>query len=58
MSFKRNSKVTYETPRGGQSGIGKIIEVVETTRGLWYVVKDTDTGATVKLRASGLTLIA
>lgn len=55
-TFKRGSRVTYRTPRGSQEGIGKIIEVVETLRGLWYEVKDANTGAVVRLRAANLEL--
>lgn len=55
-SFKRGSKVTYRTPRGAQEGIGKIVEIIEGLRGLWYEVKDLNTGAIVRLRAASLEL--
>lgn len=56
--LKKNAKVRYATPRGGQTGEGKITEVQETLRGLWYVVKDAATGAVVKLRARNVTVLA
>lgn len=55
-SFKNGAKVRYTTPRGAQSGRGKIVDVIETARGLWYEVKDSETGATVRLRAANLEL--
>jgi len=55
VALKKNAKVQYRTPRGGQAGEGKIVDIIETAKGLWYAVKDAATGATVKLRASGLT---
>ncbi len=48
--------VTYRTPRGGQEGIGKIVDVHQTERGLWYEVKDRNTGAVVRLRVSSMEL--
>lgn len=56
--MKKNSKVRYTTPRGAQTGEGKIVEIQETLRGLWYVVKDAATGAIVKLRARNITVLA
>lgn len=56
--MKKNAKVRYTTPRGGQTGEGKVIEIQETLRGLWYVVKDAATGAQVKLRARNIQLLA
>ena len=57
-TLKKKTKVKYETPRGGQSGEGVINEVIETARGVWYAVKDSATGAVVKLRAANLTALA
>lgn len=54
--FKRGATVLYRTPRGGQEGIGKIVEIHQTERGLWYEVKDRNTGAVVRLRASSMEL--
>lgn len=58
MALKKNAKVKYTTPRGGQTGEGKIIEITETLRGLWFTVKDGTTGALVKLRARNVTALA
>ena len=55
--LKKNAKVRYTTPQGRQTGEGKITEVQETLRGLWYVVKDGATGAIVKLRARNIALL-
>lgn len=55
-SFKVGRKVTYRTPRGAQEGLGKIINIIEGKRGLWYEVRDLNTGATVSLRAANLEL--
>lgn len=57
MALKKNAKVKYRTPRGGQTGEGKITEIVETQRGLWYTVKDAATSALVKLRARNIELL-
>jgi hypothetical protein len=54
MSFKKNARVHYTTPRGGQQGYGKITEITETSRGLWYSVTDSKTGAVIKLRAANI----
>ena len=55
-TFKQGQTVLYRTPRGSQEGIGKIIELHSTARGVWYEVKDRNTGALVRLRASSLEL--
>ncbi len=52
--FKRGQSVTYRTPRGAQEGAGKIVDLIQTLRGVWYEVKDRNTGAVVRLRASSL----
>jgi len=54
--FKRGQNVLYRTPRGAQEGVGKIVDVLSTLRGAWYEVKDKNTGAIVRLRASCLEL--
>lgn len=54
--FKKGQTVLYRTPRGAQEGIGKIIDIHQTARGLWYEVKDRNTGALVRLRESSLEL--
>lgn len=52
--FKRGQSVTYRTPRGAQEGAGKIVDLIQTLRGVWYEVKDRNTGAVVRLRASSM----
>jgi hypothetical protein len=54
MNIKRYAKVQYRTPRGTRSGRGKVIAIHETARGLWYEIKDDQSGETIRLRASGL----
>ena len=46
--------VSYVTPHGRQRGEGVIAEIVETVKGVWFHVKDSATGAVVKLRAQPL----
>lgn len=53
-TFKRGADVYYTTPRGGQSGRGKIKAIHETTRGLRYEVEDSVSKARVRVRAAGL----
>jgi hypothetical protein len=55
--FKKGLKVRYCTPRG-RDGYGKIVEVIETARGLWYVVADAATKTQTKVRAAGLAVAA
>lgn len=55
-TFRIGAKVLYRTPRGGQEGVGKILDIHQTERGLWYEVKDRNTGAVVRLRASSMEL--
>lgn len=55
-NFKRGQTVLYRTPRMGQEGMGKIVQVLSTTRGAWYEVKDGNTGALVRLRAGNMEL--
>lgn len=54
--FKRGASVLYRTPRGAQEGAGKIVDIIQTLRGIWYEVKDRNTGAKVRLRAGSLEL--
>lgn len=55
-TFKTGNKVYYRTPRGAQEGLGKIVQILESARGLWYEVKDSATGAVLRLRAASLEL--
>lgn len=55
--FKRGAKVAYRTPRGAQEGYGRVVDIHFGLRGLWYEIKDRDTGAYIKLRAASLSLI-
>jgi hypothetical protein len=57
MSFRKNFKVAYRTPRGSQEGQGYIVAIRETGRGVWFEVKDIGTGAIVCLRAANLSLV-
>jgi len=55
-NFKKGSTVLYRTPRMGQEGKGKIVQVIPTARGVWYEVKDSNTSALVRLRAANMEL--
>ena len=54
--FKRGQRVKYHSTRGTRSGVGKIVDVIETQRGLWYEVKDESTKENFRFRASCLNL--
>jgi len=49
-------KVSYRTPKGASEGVGTIINILHTQRGAWYEVKDSNTGAIVRLRAANIEL--
>ena len=54
--IKKGAKVAYKSPRGARAGTGKIVDIIESARGLWYSVKDDATTAVIKLRAANLSL--
>lgn len=56
QQFSKGAMVLYRTPRGGQEGIGTVVDIHQTERGLWYEVKDRNTGAVVRLRFSSMEL--
>lgn len=58
-SLKIKSKVSFVASyKGGTtiSGTGRITDIVDGARGVWYVVKAED-GAVRKLRAANLTVL-
>lgn len=60
--FRLGAKVTYRTHRPPtSSGTGKIVDIVETQRGLWYEVQPTAARGVdvkpVRVRVSGLALV-
>jgi len=52
IKFKKGASVHYRSR--ARSGSGKIVEVRETERGLWYGVKTSEIGDVLFVRVSGL----
>lgn len=53
-SLKKGAKVSYRGARGDRRGTGKITNVTESDRGLWYTVRDDADKSTIKVRAAQL----
>jgi hypothetical protein len=54
-TFKKGNQVKFTSSRTGDRADGKIVEVIETLRGLWYRIKTTD-GREIKVRGAELQL--
>ena len=54
-TFKKGNQVIFTSSRTNDSASAKIIEVIETARGLWYRIKTTE-GREIKVRGAELRL--
>jgi hypothetical protein len=52
-TIKKGSQVKFTSSRTGDTATAKVIEIIDTLRGLWYRIKTTD-GRELKVRGAEL----